>query len=82
MTSQTIPPNPFDGEAGIRLEKAVRHAITEHAISVGDVLISLRTDPNLSNDDFRAFFRALLEPRSSFAVEAWVMALIGEVHHA
>jgi hypothetical protein len=84
MTFQSIPSNPFDGDSGIRIEKAVRRAADAgHAISVGDVLISLRTDPNLSNDDFRTFFRALLEPRSCFAAEAWVAFLIhGEVHHA
>ena len=83
MTSTTVTTNPFEGESGVRIEKAVRRAIdTEHAISVGDVLISLRTDPALSDNDFLAFFRSLLEPRSCFAVEAWVASLIGEVHHA
>jgi hypothetical protein len=73
--------NPFPGEQGVRIEKAVRHAIdTGHVISVGDVLIELRTDPNLSDDDFRTFLRALLEARRGFDVERWVVALVTRTH--
>jgi hypothetical protein len=76
MTAQRIP-NPFLGEQGIRIEKAVRHAIgSGHVLTVGDVLIALRTEPNLSDDDFREFFKALLEARRRFEVEAWVMTII------
>jgi hypothetical protein len=72
---------PFEGEAGIRIEKAVRHAVgSGHMLSVGDVLIALRTDPSMSDADFGEFFRALLEARLGFAVERWVMSIIhGEV---
>jgi hypothetical protein len=81
MTDPTVPPNPFVGEAGIRIEKAVRGAIeTGHVISVGDVLIELRTDPSLSDADFRTFFRALLEARLGFAVERWIVALVTRMY--
>jgi hypothetical protein len=81
MTDQRIPPNPFVGEAAIRIEKAVRHAVdTGHVISIGDVLVELRTDPNLSDEDFRTFFRKLLDAGSRVEVEAWVIALVTLVH--
>ena len=77
MTLQSIPTNPFAGEQGIRIEKAIRHAVTTcHVLTPGDVLIELRTDPSLSDADFRVFLSALLEARLGFAVEAWVAALI------
>jgi hypothetical protein len=76
MTTDNVP-NPFSGHEAVRIEKAVRRAVAGGtAISVGDVLISLRTDPDLSDDDFREFFRALLVPRLGFDVERWVQHLI------
>jgi hypothetical protein len=59
-----VPFPPRSGEAG-----------TRHAD--GAVLIALRTDPKLSDDDFREFFRAQLEPRRGFDVKAWAMAIVG-----
>jgi hypothetical protein len=81
MTSNSIPSNPFAGEQGIRIEKAVRLAIgSGHMLTVGDVLVALRMDPGLSNDDFGQFFKAMLEARRRFEVERWVASIInGEV---
>jgi hypothetical protein len=80
-TFNNIPQNPFVGEAGVRIEKAVRRAIeTGHIISVGDVLIELRMDATVSDDDFRAFFRALLDERTRPEVERWVVSLVNNVH--
>jgi hypothetical protein len=77
----TVTPNPFPGEQGVRIEKAVRNAVASgHVISVGDVLIDLRTDHTVSDDDFKAFFRALLDQHSREAVEAWVVSLVTCVH--
>jgi hypothetical protein len=76
MTAESIP-NPFPGEQGIRIEKAVRSAVaTGLMLTLGDVLIELRMDEALPNEDFSEFVRALLEVRSRFEVEAWVMSII------
>ena len=45
-------------------------------LSVGDVLIALRTDRSMSDADFSEFFKALLEARRRFEVERWVMSII------
>lgn len=82
-TSERLsPPNPFAGEEAQRIERAVRRAVTaQRLLSVGDVLIELRLDPDLSDEDFSTFFRTLLEPRKGFDLERWVMRMIaGEVH--
>jgi hypothetical protein len=71
--------NPFAGDVAVRIEKAVRSAVaTGLMLTLGDVLIELRMDEALPNEDFSAFVRALLEVRSRFEVEAWVMSIINE----
>ena len=53
MTS-TIVPNPFPGEQGIRIEKALRHVTTHlHRPRFEDALAALRLYEGLSDDDFR-----------------------------
>jgi hypothetical protein len=69
--------NPFEGDTAIRIEKAVRDACSSgHMLSVGDVLIALRTDPSVTNDDFSQFARALIGARLGFAVDRWVTSII------
>jgi hypothetical protein len=76
MTAQRIP-NPFPGEQGIRIERAVRLAVgSTHVRSIDDVLVALRMDPSLSNDDFSEFFKSMIEARRRFDVERWVAAII------
>jgi hypothetical protein len=68
---------PFAGEEAVRIERAVRRAVTaQRFLSVGDVLIELRLDPDLSDADFHTFFTTLLEPRKGFDLERWVVMMI------
>jgi hypothetical protein len=69
--------NPFAGEEAVRIERAVRRAVTaQRLLSVGDVLIELRLDPHLSDADFHTFASTLLEPRKGFDLERWVVTII------
>lgn len=77
MTTCTLPANPFTGDRGVRIERAVRRAVDHlHLPTVTGVHLALREDPDLSDADYLVFSRMLLLPRAGFDVERWVVSII------
>lgn len=77
MTTNNVPP-PFPGPEAQRIAEALRRAVAglPPRATVTHVQEALRNDPQLSNEDYMAFARTLLQPREGWELEAYICALI------